>query len=224
MTNAEAVKLTDVLVFSKTTGYRHASIPAGIEAIRRLGADNGFAVTATEDADHFTATNLAGYQVVVFLSTSGELFGAAQRSAFESYIGGGGGFVGIHAATASEYDWPFYGGLVGAYFADHPEIQQATVRVEDVSTVSTAHLDPTWVRTDEWYNYRTNPRAEVRVLLTVDEGTYKGGTMGDHPITWWHEYGGGRAWYTGLGHADESYVEPAFVRMVLGGITMAAGT
>ena len=219
---SSAVGLANVMVFSKTAGYRHLSIPDGIAAIRQLGAANGFGVTATEDASAFRTADLARYQAVVWLSTSGDLLDDDQRAAFQSYLGGGGGYVGVHAAADTEYDWPWYGRLVGAYFASHPEIQTATVRLEDRGSASTAHLPAMWSRTDEWYNYRTNPRANVTVLASVVESSYTGGTMGDHPIAWWQNYGGGRSWYTGMGHTRESYADPDFTRMLLGGIRIAA--
>ena len=220
---ASAAPLTKVLVFSKTAGFRHDAIPAGIAAIQKLGTENGFSVTATEDAAQFNTANLAQYQAVVWLSTTGDVLDAGQQAAFQSYIAAGGGYVGVHAAADTEYDWPWYGGLVGAYFNAHPAIQQATVRVEDATNPATAHLPAAWVRTDEWYNYRANPRANVRVLLTLDEGTYSGGSMGDHPITWCQSYGGGRAFYTGLGHTQESYTDPNFTQLLLGGLRIAAG-
>jgi type 1 glutamine amidotransferase len=212
-----------VLVFSKTTGYRHDSSPAGIQMVRDLGAANGFTVDATEDATRFTRETLSGYAAVIFLSTSGDVLDDPQRAAFESYIGAGGGYVGVHAAAATEYGWPFYGRLVGAWFDSHPEIQPVTVRTEDRAHPASAHLPPAWVRSDEAYNYRRNPRADVRVLSTLDESTYDGGTMGaDHPITWCHPYAGGRAFHTGLGHTTESYADPTFQTMILGGIRYAA--
>ncbi|MDH2427346.1 ThuA domain-containing protein [Sphaerisporangium sp. TRM90804] len=220
---ASAAPLTKILVFSKTAGFRHSSIPAGVAAIQRLGAANGFTVTATEDAGAFTTANLAQYEAVVWLSTTGDVLNAAQQTAFQSYIASGGGYAGVHAAADTEYDWPWYGGLVGAYFSSHPANQQAAIRVEDRSHVSTSHLPQTWNRLDEWYNYRTNPRSAVKVLASLDESSYSGGTMGDHPITWCQNYGGGRSWYTGLGHTEESYTEPHFTRMLLGGIQFAAG-
>lgn len=221
---AEAAPLSKVLVFSKTAGFRHSSIPNGIAAIQQLGTANGFTVTATEDATTFTTANLAQYQAVVFLSTTGDVLNAGQQGAFEAYLSAGGGFVGVHAAADTEYDWPWYGGLVGAYFASHPATQQATVRVEDRSNASTAHLPSTWTRTDEWYDYRANPRSTVKVLANLDESSYTGGSMGgDHPITWCQSYGGGRSWYTGLGHTEQSYSDPNFTRMLLGGIRVAAG-
>ena len=220
---ASAAPLTKVLVFSKTAGFRHDAIPAGIAALQKLGAENGFTVTATEDAGQFTTTNLAQYQAVVWLSTTGDVLNSTQQTAFQSYIGAGGGYVGVHAAADTEYDWPFYGGLAGAWFLSHPAIQQATVRVEDAGHPATAHLPAAWVRTDEWYSYRANPRANVRVLLSLDETTYSGGGMGDHPITWCQNYGGGRSFYTGLGHTQASYTDPNFTRLLLGGLRFAAG-
>jgi type 1 glutamine amidotransferase len=214
----------DVLVFSKTAGFRHDSIPVGVQTIRDLGTANNFSVTATEDANAFTAANLAQFEAVVFLNTTGDVLNPSQQTAFESYIRGGGGYVGVHSAADTEYDWPFYGELMGAYFASHPAIQQVTERVENRAHAATAHLDPTWVRTDELYNYRTNVRPSARVLATLDESSYSGGTMGaDHPHTWCKTMQGGRAFYTGNGHTQASYAEPAFRALLLGGIRYAAG-
>ncbi|MEU3509813.1 ThuA domain-containing protein [Streptomyces longwoodensis] len=213
-----------ILVFSRTAGFRHSSIDDGIAALRSLGAAGHFTVDATEDAQAFTAGNLAQYQAVVFLSTTGDVLDATQQTAFEQYIRGGGGYVGIHAAADTEYDWPFYEGLAGALFQSHPAVQPATVEVEDRAHDATAHLGGTWQRTDEWYNYRTNPRTSAHVLASLDESSYSGGAMsGDHPIAWCKDYQGGRAFYTGGGHTDESYAEPAFRRHLLGAIRWAAG-
>jgi type 1 glutamine amidotransferase len=212
------------LVFSKTTGFRHDSIPQGIAAIKTLGAERGFAVDSTEDAARFTDAELARYKVVVFLSTTGEILDEIQKAAFERYIRSGGGFVGIHSASDTEYQWAWYGRLVGAYFASHPQIQPATIRIEDFGHASTEGLPPAWERIDEWYNFRTNPRATVHVLATLDETTYTGGKMrADHPIAWCHMIDGGRSWYTAMGHTAESYAEPLFRRHLLGGIESAAG-
>ncbi|MEU2760270.1 ThuA domain-containing protein [Streptomyces sp. NPDC007094] len=213
-----------VLVFSKTAGFRHDSIPAGIEALKEIGEDTDITVDSTESAAQFTTSNLARYDAVAFLSTTGDVLNAEQQKAFENYVANGGGYVGIHAAADTEYDWEFYGGLVGAYFDSHPQIQPVTVRVEDHDHPATAHLDEEWERTDEWYNYRTNPRDKAKVLATLDETTYTGGNMkGDHPISWCQTYQGGRSFYTGLGHTKESYAEPAFRSHVLGGLRYATG-
>nr|BFE65734.1 hypothetical protein GCM10020063_102600 [Dactylosporangium thailandense] len=212
-----------VLVFSKTAGFRHSSIPNGIAAVQALGAANNFTVTATEDAAVFTASNLAQYQTVVFMSTTGDVLTDAQQTAFEAYIRGGGGYVGVHAAADTEYSWPFYGTLVGAWFSSHPAIQPATVTVEDRGHPATAHLGATWVRTDEWYNYQTNPRASAQVLASLNESSYSGGTMnGDHPITWCKTIDSGRSFYTGFGHTEESYADPAFTSLLLGAIRYTA--
>ena len=211
-----------VLVFSRTEGFRHDSIPAGIAAIQTLGRQRGFSVDATEDGAMFTDVTLAKYKVVVFLSTTGDVLDNGQQAAFERFLRGGGGFVGVHSAADTEYDWPFYGALVGAYFAGHPDIQTATMQVE--SHPSTSALPRTWVRRDEWYNFQTNPRANVDVLATLDERTYSGGTMApDHPIMWSHAYEGGRAWYTAGGHTIESFSEPLFVDHLGRGILWAGG-
>ncbi|RJK97028.1 ThuA domain-containing protein [Vallicoccus soli] len=224
-----------VLVFSKTAAFRHDSIPAGVRAIERLGRPAGIAVDTTEDAGAFTDRNLRKYDAVVFMSTTGDVLDEPQERAFERYIQRGGGYLGVHAASDTEYDWPWYGGLVGAYFLDHPgavneQFQEATVVVEGPRTKATSALPRFWERTEEWYNFRTNPRPYVRVLATVDEDTYdpRGYTgsegMGDdHPITWCQRYDGGRSVYTGMGHQVEAYSEPMFLRHLSGALKMASG-
>jgi type 1 glutamine amidotransferase len=213
-----------VLVFSRTTGFRHDSIPDAIAAVRALGDQHGFLVDATEDPSVFTDATLAGYSAVIFLLTTGHILESSQQAAFERYIQAGNGFVGVHSAADTEYDWSFYGGLVGAYFASHPDIQSASIRREDSNHPSTVLLPDLWIRTDEWYNFQTNPRdnADIRVLASLDEASYAGGTMGDHPIAWYHSYAAGRAWYTAGGHTSESYSEPLFLAHLFGGIEYAA--
>jgi type 1 glutamine amidotransferase len=219
---AQALAGDSVLVFSKTNGYRHQSIPDGHEALRELGAEHGFSVEGTEDSTVFRPERLAAYDAVVFLNTSGDFLGPEGEAAFRNYIRGGGAYVGVHSASAGEYDWDWYGRLVGAFFDDHPEIQEATVRVENSTHVSTRMLPREWVRRDEWYNFRSNPRDGVDVLLTLDESTFEGGTMGrDHPIAWYHTFEGGRAWYTALGHTKASYEDPLFRKHLLGGLQWA---
>jgi len=213
-----------VLVFSRTTGFRHDSIPDGIAAIRRLGARDGYDVDATEDPSRFQDGVLEAYDAVIFLMTTGDVLDTLQQAAFERYVRGGRGFVGVHSASDTEYDWPWYGELVGTYFAGHPAIQPATVRLSDRVHASTRPIADPWNRTDEWYNFRENPRAKVHVLARLDESTYTGGTMsGDHPISWCRFFDGGRTWYTGMGHTRESYGEPDFLEHLAGGIRFAAG-
>ncbi len=212
----------EILVFTKTSGWRHASIEVSIEAVRTLGSEHGFSVTATEDGSDFM--DLSRYAAVVFLNTTGEVLLSEEQAAFEAYIRGGGGYVGVHAAADTEYDWPWYGGLVGAYFESHPRVQPADVLVTDRRHPATKHLPLRWNHTDEWYDYAVNPRPDVHVLAVVDERTYEGGKMGhDHPIAWAHHYDGGRAFYTGVGHTTESWNDPALLSHVLGGIEWAAG-
>ncbi|MCI3934039.1 ThuA domain-containing protein [Streptomyces sp. AN091965] len=216
-----------VLVFSKTAGFRHDSIPDGIAAVRGLGAAHGFSVDATDDARAFTLKNLSRYDAVVWLSTTGDVLNSAQQTAFERYVRAGGGYAGVHAAADTEYDWPFYGALVGAHFQSHPAVQPAKIKVEDHAHPATAHLGAGWDRTDEWYNYRSNPRTRARVLASLDESSYSGGSMGgDHPIAWCQssvDGGAGRSFYTGGGHTKQSYADPAFRRHLLGGIQYATG-
>lgn len=213
-----------VLVFSRTTGFRHTSIPNGIEAVRALGLARGFEVESTEDPATFAPGTLARFDVLMFLNTTGDVLDAAQQSAFESFIRAGGGFVGIHSAADTEYAWPWYGALMGAYFKSHPAIQEATLLVVDPSHPSTAALPSTIVRTDEWYDFQSLPAPSITVLLTIDETSYTGGTMGaPHPIAWYHAFEGGRAWYTAMGHTAGTYSESIFLEHLAGGIRWAAG-
>lgn len=214
-----------VLVFSKTMGYKHASIPAGIAAIQKLGIENGFEVDTTKNGELFNEENLKKYSSIIFLSTTMNVLDAKQEAAFERYIQAGGGYVGVHAAADTEYDWGWYNKLAGAQFLSHPAgTPEADFIIQDNSFIATKHFtDSVWHRSDELYNYkRINP--DVNVVMTVDESTYEGGENGDyHPIAWYHEFDGGRAFYTGAGHTDESYVEEAFLKHLLGGIQYAIG-
>jgi len=211
-----------VLVFSKTQGFYHTSIPAGIKCIMEACAKDGIMVDTTSDAQYFTEKNLKKYKSVVFLNTTGDILDENQQDAFKSYISSGGGFVGVHAATGTEYDWPWYNKLAGAYFLSHPEQeQQATIRVIDKNHPATAMLPDQWVRTDEWYNFK-DLNTNVKVLAWLDESTYKGGTNGEkHPYIWYHEYEGGRAFYTGVGHREDNYLEPLVQEHLLGAIKWA---
>ena len=213
-----------ILVFSKTAKFRHSAIEAGKTAIMKLGTENGFLVDTTEHADYFKEEQLKQYAAVIFLNTTGDVLDYPQQASFERYIQAGGGFVGVHAATDTEYDWKWYNDLVGAYFNGHPKIQEATLNCLNQTHPSTAFLDKTWVKKDEWYNFKSiNP--DVKVLLTIDESSYEGGIHGTepHPMAWYHDYDGGRAFYTGLGHTKETYQEPLFLQHLLGGIQYAIG-
>ncbi|WP_282111851.1 ThuA domain-containing protein [Maribacter stanieri] len=214
-----------VLVFSKTMAFKHASIPAGIAAIQKLGSENGFAVDTTKNAELFTDENLKEYSAVIFLSTTGNILDQYQEAAFERYIQAGGGYVGIHAAADTEYDWGWYNDLAGAQFLSHPSgTPTADFIIKDKNFKATEFFtDTIWNRTDELYNYK-NINPDVNVVMTLDEKSYEGGENGDfHPIVWYHDYDGGRAFYTGGGHTDESFSEDLFLKHLLGGIKYAIG-
>lgn len=210
-----------ILVFSKTVGFRHESIPAGIEAIKELAAKRNILVDTTENSANFNEENLRRYSAVVFLNTTGDVLNKEQQNDFERFIQAGGGFVGIHAASDTEYDWPWYGKLVGAYFESHPNnpnVREADFITVDHNHPSTDSLPERFRRSDEFYNFR-NINPETNVLIKIDESTYEGGTNGDnHPMSWYHEYDGGRAFYTGMGHTDESFKEELFLKHLDGGI------
>jgi PKD repeat protein len=233
-----------VLVFSKTAAFRHSAIPTAVAAIKKLGVDNNFTVDSIEDASLFTDAFLARYDLVVFNSTTGDVLNDTQQAAFERFIRAGNGYAGIHSATDTEYGWPWYGQLTGAYFRDHPNgTPAATVVVEDPTKASTKDLPARWDRVDEWYNFQTNvnpvsggggtdvsPRGltPIHVLLKMDESTYveNDGTDGvddDHPIAWCKRFDGGRMFYTALGHTEATYAEPLFLKHLLGGLDTAAG-
>lgn len=213
-----------VLVFSKTKGFRHDAIPVGKIALIKLGSENNFLVDTTEDANAFTPQNLKQYAAVIFFHTTGDVLDSVQQLAFQEYIEHGGGFVGVHAATDTEYDWPWYGKLVGAYFVSHPAQQEAVIKVADRHrSLATQPLPDDWKRKDEWYNFR-DIQPDLHILLTIDEKSYTGGINGDvHPMSWYHDYEGGRAFYTELGHTKESYIDPLYLAHLLGGINYAIG-
>lgn len=215
-----------VLVFTKTKGWKHTSIPAGKTALQNLGRGNGFAVDTTSDASTFNDKELRKYDAVIFLNTTGNVLDAEQQAAFERYIQAGGGFVGIHSAADTEYDWPWYTKLVGGQFASHPlkpGTRKASIEIVDTTHAATKTLPSRWERSDEWYNYQS-VYAGVKVLAKLDENTYEGGTHGsNHPIAWCHEFDGGRAFYTGSGHEPSSFDEPLFLEHLLGGIRYAMG-
>ena len=213
-----------LLAFSRTLGYRHEAIPDAAAALQAMGKAEGYLVDTTGDPAVFTSANLARYQAVFFNHVTGEVLDSSQREAFRGYIRSGGGFAALHAASAALETWPWYGGLVGAYFKDHSGVVSGSLRIEDRGHPSTAGLPADWTRVEEWYNFKTNPRPAVKVLMTVDEATYAGGNMGtDHPIAWFHAYEGGRAWYSALGHTPESYRDSLFLGHLRGGIAYAMG-
>ncbi|UCJ10370.1 ThuA domain-containing protein [Chitinophaga pendula] len=223
-TMAQSKSQPKVLVFSKTTGFRHDCIPSGKEALIKLGNENNFTVDTTEDATAFTSANLSQYAAILFFNTTGDVLDSTQQLAMQSYIQKGGGYMGIHAAADTEYDWPWYNQLAGAWFASHPKQQEASLLVIDHNHPATQHLPNSWIRWDEWYNFK-DINADTHVLIKIDERSYQGGKNGDnHPMAWYHQFDGGRAFYTALGHTQESYKDPAFLQHILGGLRYAMGT
>lgn len=219
----EAPKTVNVLIYSKTKGSRHECIEPGGQAIIAYFAKHGVTATMTEDSSVFTHQGLKPYDVIMFFQTTGNVLDSAQQLAFEQFIKSGKGFVGVHAASDTEYEWPWYGKLIGAYFSNHPDIQSAALVKVDTGHISCKHLPARWTRTDEWYNFKKTPTG-VNVLLTIDEATYTGGTHGAiHPMSWYHMVDGGRSFYTALGHTVESYQEQPFLEHILRGTQWAAG-
>jgi type 1 glutamine amidotransferase len=212
-----------VLIFSKTNGYHHACIPVGIEAIKKLGTENGFDVDATDDSLAINYKNLKQYKTLIFLCPTGKVFGPDEEKGLQEYIHHGGGFVGIHAAADCEYNFQWYGDLVGAYFKSHPKQQQAKWIVVDKNHPASKNLPDVWDHFDELYNYKYfNP--DIKVLVKIDEKSYEGGANGDnHPMIWYHDFDGGRSFYTEMGHTNECYSDPTYLGMLLGGIQYAMG-
>ena len=230
-TSMGTAELDDVriLLFSRTEGFRHASIEPGIAALVQLADDAGFQLDATEDGDAFTPANLGRYQAVVFLSTTGDVLDEPQQNALMEFVRAGGGYIGVHSASDTEYDWPWYGQLVGAYFDGHPSspnVRTGTLLVLDPDHSATASLPGTWIRSDEWYDFR-DVQDGLSIVLEVDELSYK--TPEEmpqpepRPIAWVREFDGGRSFYTALGHTVESWADPLFLAHVWGGLTWVLG-
>ena len=208
-------------MLTATAGFRHDSIAAARQVMGQVAAAGSFSVTATEDVSAITASNLASHQVLMFALTSGELpFTAVQKAAILSFVEGGGGFVGIHSATDTLYEWPDYGRLIGAYFLEHPWTQPATVIVESQSHPATSGLGDRFAIREEFYTFRDNPRPRVQVLLRLDALSV--GASGDYPLAWAHAFGRGRVYYNALGHFDETWRDPRFQRQLSGAIRWAS--
>ncbi|HYG41277.1 MAG TPA: ThuA domain-containing protein [Cytophagales bacterium] len=221
-----AVDPPKVLVFSKTDGFRHSSIEPGKTALKKMAAEKGFTADFTEDATKFVTENLKKYNAVVFLNTTGDVLNNAQQVEFERYIQAGGGYVGIHAATDCEYEWPWYGKLAGAYFLDHPNpdnVQKGKFYVVEKNHWATKGMPDEFERTDEFYSFKQIDPS-IKVLINIDEKSYRGGKNGDnHPMSWYHDFDGGRSFYTAMGHTDETFSESLFLNHLWAGIHYAMG-
>ena len=212
-----------VLVFTKTAGFRHDNIEEGVKVLSGLLKDQNMQMFHTEDANVFLADSLNNFDAVLFFSTTGDIFNADQKEAFQKFLKSGKGFMGIHAATDTEHNWPWYTGLVGAYFASHPAVQEAKIDVKNRKHLATKHLPKVWMHKDEWYDF-SNVKPDLKILMTLDESSYKDGKMGDfHPIAWYQVYDGIKVFYTGLGHTKESLHEPNFQKQIIGGLKYVLG-
>ena len=214
-----------VLVFSKTGAFRHRSIPAGITFFKKLQVETKWKINFTEASEDFSSENLKNYNVVVFLNTTGNILNNQQKKAFQKYINNGNGFVGIHAASDTEKKWSWFTNMIGATFKDHPKVQNATLVVDKSSEhPAICHLKKQEIFKDEWYNFLKPVAKHVNILASVDESSYQGKQMNSkiHPIVWYHHFNGGRIFYTGLGHTNESYQDTRFQKMIKGGILWAA--
>lgn len=219
----------DVLLFTKTAGWHHESINAGVDAIQHLGRKHHFSVYWTENAELvFKDEELAKYEAVVFLLTTGDVLNDEQQAVFERYIRSGRGFVGVHSASDTEYDWDWYTAMVGHMFKRHPAVQTATLKVEDANFPGMDRFAPRFLFTDEWYEFDASRATNLNYLLSIDESTYattparRKEESRFHPLSWYHEYDGGRAFYTALGHVPEAYTDQNFLHHLYGGIYWAA--
>ena len=212
----------NILVFTATKGFRHKSVTDGKMALLKIGAEKHWLVDTTEDASVFDFAHLKTYNALVFINTTGDILNDGQQEAFKQYIQAGGGFVGIHAATDTEKEWPWYNNLVGAIFADHPKPQEALYNVVNKMHPGVSFMPDTLRRMEEIYNFKSFKKEQVNVLITVDEKSYTGGKMGDyHPIAWYHKYDGGKAFYTEWGHFPEAFTEPLFLKHITAAIEWA---
>jgi hypothetical protein len=222
----------NILVFSKTAGYRHDCIEDATAALKNIAQKQNWHIDATEDSLVFTSGNLKKYDVVIFLQTTNNILNHNQQEAFESYIENGGSLVTIHSGTVTEYEWPWYENAIGAYFTGHPPVQPGKVIIEDRNHPSTEHFpDSVWVIDDEWYSFDRNPREDVHVLMSIDENSYEVDDnrwfegveqrMGDHPLVWYKKVGKGRVFQTALGHESELYQNKLFQKHLIGAIEWA---
>lgn len=226
--DVEFEKPVHLLVFSKTDGFRHESISSGIKMLYDLSKSQNWVITATENPSVFSNEILPNFDVVVFLNPTGDALNNSEQAAFENFIKNGKGLVGIHAAADFEYDWTYYGKLLGAYFKTHPPSQTATVTFENYDHPAMKPFEgmDSYTTFDEWYTFKENPRPNVNVLATLDESSVKkydndDWRMDDHPIIWWQETDGIRSFYTGFGHTHEAFQDEKIIEHIKNAINWA---
>jgi type 1 glutamine amidotransferase len=222
-----------ILIYTKNgEGYVHENIAASVTALEKICEEEGIRTEVSDQPAVFTRENLERFDALVFSNSNNEGFDSqAQREAFQGFIRRGGGFAASQSATATERDWPWYWALVGGKFLRHPPYQEFDVVVTDRTHESTRHLPARWSISDEcYYSYHLNP--DIHILLSVDLNTiedeekevYPGETFGHFfPLSWCHEFEGGRQWYTALGHDSEFYQDPLFVEHLRGGLRWILG-
>ncbi|UOB16329.1 ThuA domain-containing protein [Abyssalbus ytuae] len=231
--NLQAQKQFKAFLFTKTAGWHHESINEGVTAIKKLAQRNNFDVVWEENAARcFTDEFLKDFDVIIFLNTTEDILNDEQQEVFKKFIQSGKGFVGVHSASDTEYDWPWYNSLVGKMFHIHPAQQTAVLEVQDTNFPGMEVFPPRFMWTDEWYEFKKEEYSKnLQVLLTVDETTYKpyakwgekeGKGMGYHPIAWYQYFDGGRSFYTALGHIPAIYENSWFLQHLYGGIYWAA--
>ena len=209
-----------VLIITETDGWVHDSIESGLELIQKIGFQNNFNVYYSNDSRVITHENLEKIRTIIFLNTTEEILTNDEQKLMESFIKSGKGFVGVHAAADTEYNWHWYGKLVGAYYRNHPDVMNG--KILTINNKITDHLEDEWEIEDEWYNF-DYVNYDINILLNLDEKSYIGGEHPDyHPITWYHEYDGGRSFYTGLGHTKEVYEDSRFMKLLEKGILYAS--
>ena len=209
-----------VLVITETKGWVHDSIESGLKLIQNIGSKNNFNVYHSDNSSVITYKNLKSFKTIIFLNTTEEILTDVEQKVMESFIKSGKGFVGVHAAADTEYNWQWYGKLVGAYYRNHPEVMNG--KILTINHKISNHLDSEWEIEDEWYNF-DYVNYDINILLNLDEESYIGGEHPDyHPITWYHEYDGGRSFYTGLGHTKEVYDDERFIKLLEKGILYAS--
>ena len=214
-----------VLIFSHSTGYRHASIEPGVAAFKQLAARERVGVVASEDPNLFSPAGLKGFDAIIFLSTStdskkpeSEWFQGERRTALQAFVRRGGGIVGIHAASDSHYHWPWYQRMIGGHFISHPKgTPTGTVKIVDPTHRSTRGLPAKITRTDEWY-YFGDYNPEMKLLITLDPHSIGEKDSNPNPVSWSHNFEGGRVFYTAMGHTNESYSDANFLKHVAGGL------
>ena len=211
-----------VLVISETKGWVHDSIESGIDLIENIGDKNNFNVYHSDNSKVITSQNLKEFNSIIFLNTTGDILSKNEQNVMEQFIKNGKGYVGVHSASDTEYEWQWYGDLVGAYFRNHSDVVDGKIFTVVNTHKITEHLNPEWNIEDEWYNF-DYISDNINVLLKLDETSYEGGEHPDyHPITWYHKYDGGRSFYTALGHTKEVFKDERFIKLLEKGILYAS--